>query len=578
MKIIYFCLLLAWLIMPSVTNAQTYVSNDVSGTWTKSNSPYIVTGDIRIRNGQSLQIESGVVVKFDGPYEFNVEGLLQADGAEADTITFTHNLPDNTWGGIRFSSAHDSGRLVYCKIEHGSAGNGGGIWADETRLRIEHCLFRNNRAEYSGGGLYLYNCHVTIVNSSFIENSANGSQYSGGGGIYSIYGLVFGYENSLLISNSEFRNNSTSGNGGAIRTGEGSIHGTQFINNNADGEGGAIYGYDLLILNCTFFNNTSPSASTLHCGSYYKSLVLNSIIYDFTESGSTVEMPSSNHMILNSILHNVSFTDDNLTIEYSNIEGGWHGEGNIDQDPEFVDPSNGDFRLQSSSPCIDAGNSHVLYNDWDGTRNDMGIYGGSDIFVEPFEIDFGPQGIGQTKTESISIYNFRNSSFTMQSAHPDDESNFSPATAFPKLIPAVTFDTVNVSFHPVVVGVISSQLVINSTDFKGTSELEIVLRGLGGFWAGPVSGIWRVANSPYIIGGDINVPPSQSLVIEAGVVVQIDPDDAGNYARFEVSGSLTAVGTTSDSILFTVAPGHEKPRAWDGIDLVPATNTTHFSY
>jgi len=64
------------------------------------------------------------------------------------------------------------------------------------------------------------------------------------------------------------------------------------------------------------------------------------------------------------------------TITFSDIQGGWEGEGNIDSDPLFVDPPNNDYHLQVGSPCIDAGNPNSQYNDPDGTRNDMGAYGG----------------------------------------------------------------------------------------------------------------------------------------------------------------------------------------------------------
>ena len=37
-----------------------------------------------------------------------------------------------------------------------------------------------------------------------------------------------------------------------------------------------------------------------------------------------------------------------------------------------------DFTLRTSSPAIDAGDPDAAYNDIDGTRNDMGGYGGPD--------------------------------------------------------------------------------------------------------------------------------------------------------------------------------------------------------
>ena len=36
-----------------------------------------------------------------------------------------------------------------------------------------------------------------------------------------------------------------------------------------------------------------------------------------------------------------------------------------------------EFRLNLNSPAIDAGNPSPEYNDFDGSRNDMGAYGGS---------------------------------------------------------------------------------------------------------------------------------------------------------------------------------------------------------
>ncbi|MCK4673526.1 right-handed parallel beta-helix repeat-containing protein, partial [candidate division WOR-3 bacterium] len=52
------------------------------------------------------------------------------------------------------------------------------------------------------------------------------------------------------------------------------------------------------------------------------------------------------------------------------------GQGSISMDPFYVDEPNNDYHLQPGSPCIDSGNPLPQYNDPDGTRNDMGAYGG----------------------------------------------------------------------------------------------------------------------------------------------------------------------------------------------------------
>ena len=40
---------------------------------------------------------------------------------------------------------------------------------------------------------------------------------------------------------------------------------------------------------------------------------------------------------------------------FTNIQGGFEGEGNISADPLLLDPENGDCHLVPGSPCIDAG-------------------------------------------------------------------------------------------------------------------------------------------------------------------------------------------------------------------------------
>ena len=52
------------------------------------------------------------------------------------------------------------------------------------------------------------------------------------------------------------------------------------------------------------------------------------------------------------------------------------GEGNRAHDPQFVNAQLHDYRLQDTSPLIDAGHPGDIFNDADGSRSDMGVHGG----------------------------------------------------------------------------------------------------------------------------------------------------------------------------------------------------------
>jgi hypothetical protein len=61
-----------------------------------------------------------------------------------------------------------------------------------------------------------------------------------------------------------------------------------------------------------------------------------------------------------------------LDISYCDILGGYEGEGNIDEFPQFIFPVDGNFAVCAQSPCIDAGDPDIL--DPDGTRSDIGVF------------------------------------------------------------------------------------------------------------------------------------------------------------------------------------------------------------
>ena len=90
--------------------------------------------------------------------------------------------------------------------------------------------------------------------------------------------------------------------------------------------------------------------------------------------------------------------------------------------------------------------------------------------------------------------------------------------------------------------------------------------------AGQISGTWTVTGSPYMVVADIEIPYGLTLTIQAGVTVKF----TGMY-KFIAHGTLTAVGTASDSILFT----HHLPYpnyTWKGLFLEGTTGTTELGY
>ena len=112
-------------------------------------------------------------------------------------------------------------------------------------------------------------------------------------------------------------------------------------------------------------------------------MVINSVIVN-----NQIGLEASNSSFIdvyNSILYHNTFEsyiyeDGLIQINYSTVESGYNGEGNIDADPIFTDADNGDYTLQPESPCIDAGTADIDgdgiedISNYFGTAPDMGAY------------------------------------------------------------------------------------------------------------------------------------------------------------------------------------------------------------
>ena len=104
-------------------------------------------------------------------------------------------------------------------------------------------------------------------------------------------------------------------------------------------------------------------------------LVNNEILISDECAGLTLRNNIYSHNLLDDIIFNDNDDQNGVIVDYSLFSKNIGIGTNIFySDPLFVDHV--DFVLQQSSPAIDSGHPDEEYNDIDGTRNDIGAYGG----------------------------------------------------------------------------------------------------------------------------------------------------------------------------------------------------------
>ncbi|MCE7991594.1 MAG: T9SS type A sorting domain-containing protein [Roseivirga sp.] len=90
--------------------SQTNVSGNLfnNTTWTKSNSPYTLIGDVGVAMGVTLTIEPGVVVKRNSGVQLLIKGALVANGASSDSIRFEDGYLGGVLGLVYFLSFQET--------------------------------------------------------------------------------------------------------------------------------------------------------------------------------------------------------------------------------------------------------------------------------------------------------------------------------------------------------------------------------------------------------------------------------------------------------------------------------------
>ena len=266
--------------------------------------------------------------------------------------------------------------FVNCRFLINEATEFGGGLFNSGEPTIAQCTFEGNLAGYGGGMSNRWEGNALVTYSVFSENRA-----SDGGGMH----------NSVMsdptIVGCVFRINSVSGTGGGMHNegaSDATVTNSLFAGNRASISGGAIHnsGPAATVRNCTFGGNKSPHGRSLACDSVNQQdpgevNVVNSILWH--DGGSEI------------------WNNDGSTIiiRYSNVVGGWPGEGNTAVDPEFVlagwwdtngtigytaDDTwyDGDYRLSAGSPCVDMGDNDSVTEAEDIDQNLRVVDGNGD--------------------------------------------------------------------------------------------------------------------------------------------------------------------------------------------------------
>ena len=314
----------------------------------------ILVGSRFIIDGDTMHIRNTVI-------DADTSMLGQADTA---SVVRFNNFEDSLAILCGFTLTNGIGSMFHYHR------HGGGIWCLFASPTIKNNIIRMNSSS-AGGGIDLYGGHPRIENNIIDGNDGHGICLGQASSPY-ITGNTISrnraeYGAGILCDincNAQIINNIIAGNGGGFCGGgiycgraDAVITGNIIFGNDAGDWGGGICcdAANPIITGNTIAGNTAASSGGgVFCLNQAQPVIINSIIWGNTAPDIGLR------------------SDGNPSISYSDIAGGWEGEGNIDDDPLFFAASNDLYNVCSESPCLDSGDPTIT--DPDGSRSDIGYY------------------------------------------------------------------------------------------------------------------------------------------------------------------------------------------------------------
>ncbi|MFC2137499.1 FISUMP domain-containing protein, partial [Bacteroidota bacterium] len=300
--------------IPLSTLIASYIPTSVfteNITWFKKYSPYILRGNVAIDMDYTLSIEPGVNVQIGNGLNLTIDGNLNAQGTETDSIFFT-GLNGNSFGRIQFRENANI-NMSYFSVDRGE------IYISNTNVTLKNGLIKNS----PGDGIDIVNGDLSANNLLIKSNAGYGIMH---------YRNSDGYNLSLDSC---------------------------IINNNNEG---GIYYYSFGIAkieNCIINNNQKYG---LYLGQLFdNSVIKNSTIIGTTQTGSSYAGLSFRYTYSNNVLienNNIAGNNCGIYVYYAYSE-----KMQIHNNSIYNNLGDG-IRLENSAPLITY--NDIYANDDDG--------------------------------------------------------------------------------------------------------------------------------------------------------------------------------------------------------------------